>query len=132
MDGEGVRVTGEVPDVRPYVDAASIVVAPLRMGGGMRVKVLEALAAGKALIATPRAVEGLHVTDREQVILVESDEDFRCAADWLLRNPAERASLGTRARAWAVANLGWDRSVAAYEALYATLLADGRQAARDG
>jgi glycosyltransferase involved in cell wall biosynthesis len=120
-----VRVTGEVPDVTPYLAAASIVVAPLRMGGGMRVKVLEALAAGKPVIASGRAVEGLPVTDGKQVILAESDEEFCRAADWLLRHPDERAGLGRRARQWAVANLGWGKSVAAYEALYATLLARG-------
>jgi glycosyltransferase involved in cell wall biosynthesis len=125
MDGNHVRVTGEVPDVTPYLAAASIVVVPLRMGGGMRVKVLEALAAGKAVIASRRAVEGLPVTDGKHVMLAESDEEFCRAADWLLRHPDERANLGRRARQWAVANLGWEKPVAAYEALYAEMLARG-------
>jgi glycosyltransferase involved in cell wall biosynthesis len=125
MADNRVHVTGEVPDVTPYLEAASIVVAPLRMGGGMRVKVLEALAAGKAVIASRRAVEGLSVTDGKHVILAESDEEFCRAADWLLCHPDERVGLGRRARQWAIANLGWEKSVAAYEALYAEMLARG-------
>ncbi len=59
LAGEAVEVTGRVPDVRPHLEAAAVVAAPLRIGGGTRVKVLESLAAGKALVATPRAVAGL-------------------------------------------------------------------------
>ena len=63
LAGDGVEVFANVPDVTPFLERASVVVAPLRMGSGMRVKVLEALAAGKALVATPLAVEGLAILD---------------------------------------------------------------------
>ena len=62
LAGEAVSVTGPVDDVVPYLDRAAVVAAPIRLGGGMRVKVLEALAAGKAVVATPLAVEGLDVS----------------------------------------------------------------------
>ncbi|MEJ7811826.1 MAG: glycosyltransferase family 4 protein [Gemmatimonadaceae bacterium] len=122
MAGEHVIVTGRVADVTPYLDRATLVVAPLRLGGGMRVKVLEALAAGKAVVATPLAVEGLSVTDGEQVALGETDRQLCDAIGALLDSPERRAALAARARAWAVANLGWERPVAAYETLYASLL----------
>jgi len=95
---------------------------PLRLGGGMRVKVLEALAAGKATVASPLAVEGLDITPGDQVMLAESDQEFADTIGELLADPDKRSSLASRARAWACANLGWERSVAAYEELYRTLI----------
>lgn len=118
-----ILVTGRVPEVGPYLDAAAVVVAPLRQGGGMRVKVLEALAAGKAVIASPLAAEGIGLADGEQVVLAERDEDFARAIGRLLDHPAERIALAGRARAWAAAHLGWETSVAAYERLHDQLLA---------
>ena len=107
-----------MPDVTPYLDRASLVVAPLRRGGGMRVKVLEALAAGKALVASPLAVEGLDVTDGEHCVLADGDQEYVDAMERLLLDPDRRAALAVSARRWALANLGWERSVAAFEDLY--------------
>jgi glycosyltransferase involved in cell wall biosynthesis len=117
-----VVVTGLVPDVEPYLDQASLVVVPLRLGGGMRVKVLEAMAAGKAIVASPLAVEGLDLTDGEQVILAHSDRQFSEAISNLLSLPEQRAALAARAREWACANLHWDKVARSYEALYQSLL----------
>ena len=117
-----VIVTGRVPEVTSYLDRAAVVVAPLRLGGGMRVKVLEALAAGKAVVASPRAVEGLNLADGEQVVLAESDEQFAEAIVQLLADSEQRASLAARARAWACAHLSWEASITAYEALYQSLI----------
>jgi polysaccharide biosynthesis protein PslH len=130
LANETVVVTGCVPDVTPYLDRAAVVVAPLRMGGGMRVKVLEALASGKAVVASPLAVEGLDVVDGKHVLLAESDQEFVEAVVHLLRDPVKRVSLAVSARAWAIANLGWERSIEAYERLYRTLLTAGDRAAR--
>jgi glycosyltransferase involved in cell wall biosynthesis len=88
----------------------------------MRVKVLEALAAGKALVASPLAVEGLELTDGDQIIIAQTDQEFCAAIVALLADPEQRAALALRARAWACANLGWDKSVAAYERLYDSLI----------
>jgi glycosyltransferase involved in cell wall biosynthesis len=122
MAGENVFVTGRVPDTGPYLDRATLVAVPLRLGGGMRVKVLEALAAGKAVIASSLALEGLDLTDGEQVVLAETDQQFCDAIAGLLRDPGRRVALARRARAWACANLGWEKSVAAYETLYTSLI----------
>jgi polysaccharide biosynthesis protein PslH len=118
---EGVIATGEVPDVHPYLDAAAVVVAPLDLGGGMRIKVTEALAAGKALVASPLAVEGLDATPGEQYLLAESDDEIVESCLALLRDPALRVRLANGAREWSVRHLGWDGPVAAYERLYASL-----------
>ena len=122
LASDTIIVTGRVPDVTPYLDAAAVVVVPLRLGGGMRVKVLEALAAGKAVIASPLAIEGLDVKAGEQVMLADTDRQFSEAIVELLVDPDKRGSLATRARAWACDHLGWERSVAAYEELYDTLV----------
>ena len=142
--GAGVDVTGRVPAVealevvarpaavdRRVARLAVLHVRPLspdetrdeelRLGGGMRVKVVEALAHGKAVVASPRAVEGLDVTDGVHVALAERDEEFVSRIVALLESPSTRASLARSAREWAIANLGDERWVAEYEALYATL-----------
>ena len=111
-----VHVTGLVPDVRPYLDRAAVVVAPLWSGGGMRVKVLEALAAGKAVLASPRAAEGLAVVDGRDLRLAEDEDAFASALADLLGDPQARVRLGRGARAWAVAHLGWDEAVRGVEA----------------
>lgn len=118
-----ILVTGYVPDVTPFLDAAALVVAPLRLGGGMRVKVLEALAAGKAVIASPLAIAGLNVVDGEHVVIAETDDQFVAAIARLLDDAQGRAALAARARRWASANLGWQRPVRGYERLYEALLA---------
>jgi polysaccharide biosynthesis protein PslH len=117
-----VIVTGRVPDVTPYLDRAALAVVPLRLGGGMRVKVLEALAAGKAVVASPRAVEGLDVMDGKHILLAESDQQFTDAIVQLLTEPERRTALAAHARSWACANFGWERPIAAYERLYQSLI----------
>jgi glycosyltransferase involved in cell wall biosynthesis len=120
---ERVIVTGRVPDVAPYLNAAAVVAVPIRIGGGVRVKVLEAFAAGKAVVASRRALEGLDVVNGDQVLVAETDAEFADAIDRLLRDEALRVALARRARSWACANVDWQRSVDAYEALYDRLLA---------
>jgi polysaccharide biosynthesis protein PslH len=122
-----IVVTGFVPEVKPYLDRATAVVAPLWSGGGMRVKVLEALAAGKAVVATTLAVEGLGVAGGVQLFLADSDATFAEAVILLLVSPGERVALAGRARAWACSSLGWDRSILKYEKLYAELLERARR-----
>ena len=120
--GGAVTVVGKVPDIVPYIERATVVVAPVRFGGGMRVKVLETLAAGKPLVASRLAVEGLDVTDGSEFLAAETNEEFAEQIGTLLGDEALRRHLSTRSRAWALENLKWDRFVAAYEDLYSQLL----------
>jgi glycosyltransferase involved in cell wall biosynthesis len=78
---------------------------------------------GKALVATPLALERLEVADGDQVCIGRTDEELARATVELLGSPDRRAALGGRARQWAVAALGWERPVAAFERLYESLLA---------
>jgi len=117
-----VTVTGAVGSVFPFLNEATVVVAPLRRGGGMRVKVMEALAAGKAVVATRLATAGLEIADGQHLLLADRSEEFAAVIAQLLDDPVARQRLGQSARTWAAANLNWDRSIAAYEALQDRLL----------
>jgi glycosyltransferase involved in cell wall biosynthesis len=71
---EGVTVTGTVPDVRPYYHDALAAIVPLRTGGGTRLKILEAMAAGVPVVSTPLGAEGLAVTPGENILLADPDD----------------------------------------------------------
>jgi glycosyltransferase involved in cell wall biosynthesis len=131
LAGERIIVTGRVPEVKPFLDAATVVVAPLRAGGGMRVKVLEALAAGKAVVATSLAAEGLAVNSGEHLLVGDTAQAIAQHIAALLRDPVRRRALAICARGWAERHAGWENCVAAYEAMYDALLlpaAGGREA----
>jgi len=90
------------------------------------VKLLEALAAGKAVVASPRAAAGLDMTDRKEILLAKTDAEFADAIVMLIGDEDARARIGAAARAWALANLSWDSRVVKYERLYRSLLATPR------
>jgi glycosyltransferase involved in cell wall biosynthesis len=121
--GAGDEITGGVPSVAPYLDRAAVIALPIRLGGGMRVKLLEAMAAGKAVVASPVAVAGLEAVDHDVLRIAETDTEFSDAILELLADRDARVDLGQNARSWAVANLSWDARRADYEQLYRTLLA---------
>jgi polysaccharide biosynthesis protein PslH len=121
--GNGVTVTGRVPDAQAYLDGAAVVTAPLQLGGGMRVKVLEALAAGKALVTTPRALAGIDLAPGEHALVGERDEELADAIAELLEDPERARRLGEAARAWAAEQLSWERTLDGYDRLYASLTA---------
>lgn len=124
--GAGIVVTGRVEDVTPYLDRAAAVCVPVRSGGGVRVKVLEALAAGKALVASSRALEGLDVSDRRDVLVADTDFDLAARLIEVFEDEGLRVALAARARAFAERRLGWEPTIGAYERLYEELL-NGRQ-----
>ena len=126
LAGPAVQVTGRVSSVASYLNAAALVVAPLVSGSGVRIKVLEALAAGKAVVASGLAVQGIPVSHGDQVILAESDEEFAQAIIGLLAAPEERAALAARAYSWARRTFRRDTLAATYESLYEELLNSDR------
>jgi len=123
---DNVVVTGRVADLDPILDAAAVVVAPLTSGGGMRVKVLDALGAGKAVVASTLALEGIGVAAGKEVLVADGDDEFADAIVGLLEEASRRAELGRAARAWAEAHVGWSAIVEAYDALYESLVSSSR------
>lgn len=125
----GVVVTGRVPDMAPYLAAADLFVCPLRVGGGVKVKMLEALAAGKAIVSTPVGVQGLPAADGAAGVRVAGDVDaFADAVVGLLADPAARAAAGRAARAYVEGLPTWDEAAGALAACYRqALLLGGRR-----
>lgn len=114
----GVTITGYVDDVRPYLAGAKVYVAPLRVGGGTRLKLLEAMMMGLPIVATTLGAEGFPVVNGQELILADEPERFAREALDLLDNPARRARLGAAGRAFAQANYGWDALIPQLEKIY--------------
>jgi len=106
----GIEVTGAVPDVKPYVRRAEVVIVPLRIGGGTRIKIFEAMSLGAAIVSTRLGAEGLPVEDGGDLLLADEPEAFAAAVVSLLEDPAQRARLGAAGRAKMVAHYGWDQA----------------------
>jgi len=106
-DVPGVTLTGFVEDVRPYTAAASVVVVPLLTGGGTRLKVLEAMALGKAVVSTTLGCEGIHAEPGAEVLLADGPDPFAQAVVELLQDRERSQRLGTAARAFVEANFDW-------------------------
>jgi glycosyltransferase involved in cell wall biosynthesis len=129
MASEGVEVTGEVDDVRPYLAAAGIVVAPMVSGSGIKNKVLEAMAMARPVVATPLAVEGLPVRSGENVLVADSPAGLADAILRLMADAEERARIGDGGRALVERAYTWDACAARYERIYQEL-AERRERSR--
>jgi glycosyltransferase involved in cell wall biosynthesis len=102
LAGPRVEVVADAPSVLPHTEAAAVVMAPVRTGGGMRMKVLQAMAAGKAVVTTPLGTEGYTGFGEEPPLAVgESGAEIAAATAALLEDDAARRELGERARAFA-------------------------------
>jgi glycosyltransferase involved in cell wall biosynthesis len=94
----GIEFTGTVPEMQPYISKATIIVVPLRIGSGTRLKILEAAAAGKAIVSSNIGAEGLEFKSGKDILLADDQNDFVNAVVRLLRDPQQRAELGRAAR----------------------------------
>lgn len=92
-----IRLHGYVADLSAHLSRYSVFVAPITNGTGIKTKVLDAMAHGLAVVATPKAVEGLSVTDHEHCLICDTPESFAAAIEKLLGNPSLAASLGNNA-----------------------------------
>lgn len=114
-----VIVTGYVTDIRPKIWEAGVYVVPLRVGGGTRLKVLDAMAMGKAMVSTTIGCEGIDVTPGEHLLTADEDTAFADAVVSLLHDPARRLALGRAARGLVEQRYAWPaiglRLLEAYE-----------------
>lgn len=104
-----VHATGYVDDIRPYVARSAVYVVPLQSGGGTRLKVLDALAMGKAMVSTPVGCEGIQVTDGKEIMIAENAEKFADRLIELLNTPSQRLMLGSNGRRLVEEHYSWDR-----------------------
>lgn len=97
-DKEGIFVTGRVPEIKPYFSAATVFVVPLRIGSGTRLKILEALAMGKAVVSTTVGAEGLALQNGEEIMIADEPNQFAEVVTQLLTDPALRKKIGENGR----------------------------------
>jgi sugar transferase (PEP-CTERM/EpsH1 system associated) len=122
LAGPDVRVTGRVPDVRPYLKHAQVAVAPLQIGRGVQNKVLEAMAMGLPVVATPQAREGLDACHDDELLTATGPAEFAAALGRVLDDDAgdeteDAGSIGVRARARVVRDYSWEASLAGLDRL---------------
>lgn len=114
----GVEVTGWVADTRPYIADAAVYAVPLRMGGGTRLKVLEAMAMGKAIVCTTRGAEGIECVAGRDLVIADRADEFAHEIAGLMRDPARRKQLGFNARKLVEESYDWRKIVPAFEMIY--------------
>ncbi len=114
----GVLLASDVPDIRPYIGGAAAYVMPLRMGGGTRFKLLEALALGAPVVSTALGVEGFAVAHERELLLADSAADFAGAVLRLLRDQALRQRLRQAGRAFVEREYDWSAIAPTMEAAY--------------
>jgi glycosyltransferase involved in cell wall biosynthesis len=115
--GRAVRLTGFVPDVRPYVAAAAASLAPLRSGGGTRLKILEAMALRTPVIATSKGAEGLAVVPGKHLLVADTPQDYAAAVVRLLAEPALAAELADNAYALVRERYDWQALMPSFLAM---------------
>ncbi len=104
---EGVVVTGRVPEIKPYFAEATVFVVPLRIGSGTRLKILEALAMGKAIVSTSVGAEGLDLKNGEEIFIADEPVAFADAVTRLLTDVQRRRRIGENGRARVERDYDW-------------------------
>ncbi len=106
-DIEGVVVTGRVPEIKPYFAEATVFAVPLRIGSGTRLKILEAMAMGKAVVSTTVGAEGLALRDGEEIFIADEPKAFADAVIRLITNPSLRQKIGENGRTRVEQDYDW-------------------------
>jgi len=104
----GVELHANVPDVRPFLAQSAVAIAPLRFARGVQNKVLEAMAMGKAVVATPQSLKGLRAQLGIELLEAQNSDDWSIALQSLLNDPAQVRHLGRAARNYVEKNHGWE------------------------
>ena len=111
----GVEVTGRVDDVRPHIAAGAVYVVPLRIGGGTRLKIFEAMSMSKAVVSTTIGAEGLPVTNGRDIEIADDPARFAEAVVRLMRDPEARRAIESAARRLVVERYDWSAVAADFE-----------------
>ena len=122
LAGPRVELTGFVSDLRPHLAAAAAVVVPLRLGGGTRLKIVEAMAMGKAIVSTTLGAEGIEAIPGRDILVEDEPAAFADAVHALLVDPGLAARIGQSARQLAVDRYAWSAAAGALEGFYRGIL----------
>jgi glycosyltransferase involved in cell wall biosynthesis len=112
-----VIVTGRVEDVRPYMDEAAVYIVPLRIGGGTRLKIYEAMAMEKPIVSTSIGAEGLPVTNGTEILLADTPESFADSVVRLFQNTDLAEQIGQRGAARVRKEFGWESVADSFAAI---------------
>lgn len=123
---KSVQLTGWVDDIRPFVAQGAVCIVPLRIGGGTRLKIFEAMAMSKAVISTSVGAEGLPVRSGENILLADTPKDFAQAVLSLLRDPSQRQRFGSAARTLVEENYGWRKIAESFAGVLAGVVSSHR------
>jgi glycosyltransferase involved in cell wall biosynthesis len=123
LAGPRVELTGFVPDLRPHLAAAAAVIVPLRLGGGTRLKIVEAMAMGKAIVSTTLGAEGIEAVRGRDLLIEDEPAAFAEAVNRLLAEPNLAARIGRSARQLAVERYAWSGAARALEDFYRRTIA---------
>lgn len=126
----GIDVTGSVDDVRPHIARAAVYVVPLRIGGGTRLKIFEAMSMAKAVVSTSVGAEGLPVTNGRDIDIADEPTRFAHAVVRLMRDTAARRTLETAARRLVVSKYDWSAVAVDFERALATTVGRAQQGER--
>jgi glycosyltransferase involved in cell wall biosynthesis len=124
--GPNVEVIGVVDDVKPWIARASVVIVPLRIGGGTRLKILEAMAMGKAIVSTSLGAEGLDVESDRHLLIADDPKSFATQVSRVLAEPNLATQLGEAARRRVITDYAWRASVDRLSDFHAELVAARR------
>jgi len=126
LAGPQIEITGFVPDLRPHLAAAAAVVVPLRLGGGTRLKIVEAMAMGKAIVSTKLGAEGIEAVPGRDIVVEDEPAAFADAVNHLLADPHLAARMGQSARRLAVEQYSWSGAAQALDGFYRQILEEGQ------
>jgi glycosyltransferase involved in cell wall biosynthesis len=117
---DGITITGWVESIQPYLAGATVYIMPFRIGSGTRLKLIEAMAAGKAITSTPIGAEGFPVQHNQELLLAKTAGEFASTLLFLLAHPEERQRLGAAARQFAW-QYDWRRVIPKFDEIYRNL-----------
>jgi glycosyltransferase involved in cell wall biosynthesis len=124
---EGVILTGYLDDIRPAVAQSWVCVVPLRIGGGTRLKILEAMALGTPVVSTSKGAEGLAVTPGKDILIADTPAEFADAVLHLLSDESLRARLARSGRRLVEEQYSWPRCAQKLEHLISQVVGDGQE-----
>jgi glycosyltransferase involved in cell wall biosynthesis len=122
LAGPRVELTGFVEDLRPHLAGAAAVVVPLRLGSGTRLKIIEGMAMGKAIVSTTLGAEGIDAVPGRDLLIADEPAAFAESVNRLLEEPALAARIGQAARQLAVDRYAWTAAAWALEGFYRQIL----------
>lgn len=121
LANENVVVTGRVEDVRPYVHSSTVFVVPLRVGGGMRLKILEAMAMGIPVVSTSIGCEGIKVENKKNILIADNAVDYAVMVIRMMKGEFDIEELVKRGFELIHSNYSWQRIAEQYDRIYQTV-----------